>query len=60
MRASSRLWELFRKFGSLRVMYAIAEVLDLGGAVPPRPLLPLPPAERRQVELTVQGAAVAH
>jgi 4-hydroxy-tetrahydrodipicolinate synthase len=49
------LWELFRKFGSLRVMYAIAEVLDLGGAVPPRPLLPLPPAERSRVELAVQG-----
>lgn len=49
------LWKLFRKFGSLRVMYAIAEVLELGGAVPPRPLLPLPPTERRQVELAVQG-----
>lgn len=49
------LWELFKRFGSLRVMYAIAEVLDLGGAVPPHPLLPLPQAERGQVELAVQG-----
>lgn len=49
------LWELFRTFGSLRVMYAIAEVLDLGGAVPPRPLLPLHPPERSRVELAVQG-----
>lgn len=35
------LWELFRSYGSLRVVYAITHELDLTDAVPPRPVLPL-------------------
>ncbi len=36
------LWELFRRFGSLRVMYAMSGLLGLGDLALPRPLLPLP------------------
>ncbi|GGA84737.1 dihydrodipicolinate synthase family protein [Brucella endophytica] len=35
------LWTLFQEFGSFRVMYAIANLLDLSEAQPPRPILPL-------------------
>lgn len=35
------LWEVFKELGSLRVMYAAAEILDICRATPPRPILPL-------------------
>ncbi len=35
------LWDLFKTHGSLRVMYAAADLLGLSAAVPPRPVLPL-------------------
>src|SRR5690606_12099962 len=35
------LWELFREFGSLRVIYAAAKILGLSDLSPPLPLLPL-------------------
>ena len=35
------LWELFRTFGSFRVMYAMADLLGLAKIEPPRPILPL-------------------
>jgi 4-hydroxy-tetrahydrodipicolinate synthase len=38
------LWQLFKTYGSLRVVYAAAEHLRLIHARPPRPLLP-PPAD---------------
>jgi 4-hydroxy-tetrahydrodipicolinate synthase len=44
------LWNLFKEFGSFRVMYAIAEVLDLCRAAPPRPILPLSPADLPRVK----------
>lgn len=47
------LWALFREFSSLRVCYAIAEARGLTGAVPPRPLLPLPTEVRERVARTV-------
>jgi 4-hydroxy-tetrahydrodipicolinate synthase len=43
------LWSLFKEFGSFRVMYAIAEALDLCRIDPPRPILPLPAQERPRV-----------
>jgi 4-hydroxy-tetrahydrodipicolinate synthase len=43
------LWDLFREFSSLRVVYAALEVLGLCKAKPPRPILPLPDAARRRV-----------
>ncbi len=35
------LWDLFRTFSSLRVMFAAADLLGLCRAEPPRPILPL-------------------
>lgn len=46
------LWSLFKEFGSLRVVYAIAKHLGLTNAVPPRPILPLgPDAEMRIISV---------
>jgi 4-hydroxy-tetrahydrodipicolinate synthase len=35
------LWDLFKEFSSLRVVYAIAELRGICSAEPPRPILPL-------------------
>ena len=43
------LWQLFRELGSLRVVYAAANLLDLTPAQPPRPILPLGEPERRRI-----------
>lgn len=43
------LWNLFKEFGSFRVMFAIAEALDLCRIDPPRPILPLSAAEKPRV-----------
>ena len=47
------LWTLFREFSSLRVVYAIADLLGLCRAAPPRPILPLPGHARQRVEATL-------
>lgn len=44
------LWDLFRTYGSFRVMYVIADLLGLAKIEPPRPILPLAAEARRQVE----------
>ena len=44
------LWALFRQHGGFRVMYAIANILDLCRVAPPRPILPLPQSEIAKVE----------
>ncbi len=44
------LWDLFKQFGSFRVMYAIAERLGLCRVEPPRPILPLQPSDISNVE----------
>ncbi|MBC9248139.1 dihydrodipicolinate synthase family protein [Paracoccus sp. 11-3] len=36
------LWELFREYGSLRVIYAAANIMSLSDAQPPRPILAMP------------------
>ncbi|WHO75014.1 dihydrodipicolinate synthase family protein [Rhizobium sp. BT03] len=43
------LWTMFKEFGSIRVVYALAEHLLLAQAELPRPLLPLGPTERQRV-----------
>lgn len=43
------LWATFKAFGSLRVMYAALNLLSLGTAGPPRPILPLGIADRDRV-----------
>lgn len=52
--AFAPLWELFREFGSFRVMFTIAEILGLGRITPPRPILPLEPASRQRVEVALR------
>ncbi|TRB02387.1 MULTISPECIES: dihydrodipicolinate synthase family protein [Rhizobium/Agrobacterium group] len=44
------LWALFKEFGSIRVVYAAANILQLTACEPPRPILPLTSAERQRVE----------
>jgi 4-hydroxy-tetrahydrodipicolinate synthase len=50
--AFAPFWDLFKQFGSIRVVYAAANLLGLTDAQPPRPILPLgaPPhrSERAQ------------
>lgn len=43
------LWETFKAYGSLRVMYVLLEALGLGQARPPRPILPLEGKPHEQV-----------
>jgi 4-hydroxy-tetrahydrodipicolinate synthase len=49
------LWNLFKAFGSFRVMYVIADVLGLAKLEPPRPILPLSQEARRRVEEALQS-----
>lgn len=46
-RRFSPLWDLFRSYGSLRVVHAAARHLGLDHGWPPRPILPLPEAGQR-------------
>lgn len=48
------LWDLFKEFGSLRVVYAIVNHLSLSDAQPPQPLLPLSTSDRQRVEQAVE------
>ena len=47
--ALAPVWDLFRKFSSLRVVYALAEQLDICRAEPPRPILPLSSQAKQQL-----------
>jgi 4-hydroxy-tetrahydrodipicolinate synthase len=49
------LWALFREFGSFRVMYAIADILDLCRTAPPLPVLPPPPEARPRIEAALRA-----
>ncbi len=46
----SPLWALFKRHGSLRVIYAAANMLGLTVAQPPRPILPLGVVERENIK----------
>lgn len=52
--ALAPLWVTFKTYGSLRVMYALLDILGLGRAAPPRPILPLGLDARRQVASAVE------
>lgn len=54
--ALAPLWDLFRRFGSLRVMFMAAQILGLTTAQPPRPIMPLPEAHRPSVAAALQAA----
>ncbi|MCW3474369.1 dihydrodipicolinate synthase family protein [Limobrevibacterium gyesilva] len=53
------LWELFREFSSLRVVYAAADLLDICRAVPPRPILPLAEPARKKVATTIRNLGLS-
>lgn len=46
------VWYLFRQFSSLRVVSALADLLDICRCDPPRPILPLSDTARRQIAET--------
>ncbi|GLK79122.1 dihydrodipicolinate synthase family protein [Methylopila turkensis] len=48
------LWDAFKVYGSLRVMYALLGILGLGTAAPPRPILPLGSDVQRGVASAVE------
>jgi 4-hydroxy-tetrahydrodipicolinate synthase len=52
------LWDLFKEFGGVRVMFAAASELGLTRAVPPRPILPLDAENRRRVASALDRLAV--
>ncbi|GLQ12119.1 dihydrodipicolinate synthase family protein [Devosia yakushimensis] len=43
------VWNLFKKYSSMRVVYAIAEALGYETGTPPRPILPLSEAAKEEV-----------
>ncbi|PZV34856.1 dihydrodipicolinate synthase family protein [Mesorhizobium kowhaii] len=47
--ALTPIWDLFKQVSSLRTVYALAELLDICRAEPPRPIMPLPAAAKQQV-----------
>jgi 4-hydroxy-tetrahydrodipicolinate synthase len=49
------LWNMFRAFGSFRVMYMMADVLGLARIEPPRPVLPLPQEVYGRVERALEN-----
>ncbi|MCF3972163.1 dihydrodipicolinate synthase family protein [Paracoccus salsus] len=53
------LWDLFREFGSLRVIYAAARLMRLTDALPPRPLLALPESYQPRVRLALEALGVS-
>ena len=53
------LWALFKAHSSLRVVYALAEILGLCRAEPPRPIRPLPPEIRAEIARTLRGLSLS-
>lgn len=52
------IWDLFKTFSSLRVVYAIANLRGICAAEPPRPILPLPADGQKRVEETMAGIQI--
>ncbi len=48
------LWDAFKAYGSLRVMYALLERLDFEPVAPPLPILPLGPEARARIALAAE------
>ncbi|MBV9247827.1 MAG: dihydrodipicolinate synthase family protein [Acetobacteraceae bacterium] len=53
------LWELFKQYSSLRVVYTAADLLDICHAMPPRPILPLSGTVRQKVAETIRSLDLA-
>jgi 4-hydroxy-tetrahydrodipicolinate synthase len=52
------LWETLRAHGGLRVSYALLDILGLGKAQPPRPILPLGPDAQQRVASAMEPLLV--
>ena len=52
------LWETFRAYGGLRVNYVLLDILGLGHAQAPRPILPLGPEARQRVTDAIEPLLV--
>ncbi|WP_419904837.1 dihydrodipicolinate synthase family protein [Kiloniella sp.] len=48
------LWALFKEFGSVRVVYAAANILSLSNASPHLPILPLSAADQERVAMAIK------
>ena len=53
------LWALFKRYGSFRVMFVIADLLGLAHVQPPRPVLPLPEEARDDVRQALKTLEIA-
>ena len=53
------LWALFKRYGSFRVMFVIADLLGLAHVQPPRPVLPLPEEARDDVRQALETLEIA-
>ncbi|HEY1426892.1 MAG TPA: dihydrodipicolinate synthase family protein [Caulobacteraceae bacterium] len=53
--ALTPLWKLFAELSGLRVAYALANALQLVRTAPPRPVLPLAPADEARVAEALRG-----
>jgi 4-hydroxy-tetrahydrodipicolinate synthase len=53
------LWTLFKTHSSLRVVYAMADILGLCRAEPPRPIRPLPPEVVAEIAGTLRALGLA-
>jgi 4-hydroxy-tetrahydrodipicolinate synthase len=49
------VWDLYKQFTSFRVVYALAELLQICRTEPPRPILPLTGSDLRQVETVLKS-----
>jgi 4-hydroxy-tetrahydrodipicolinate synthase len=54
--ALAPFWKLFGELSGLRVAYALANALQLVRAAPPRPILPLAPADQARVTAALEAA----
>jgi 4-hydroxy-tetrahydrodipicolinate synthase len=52
------IWDLFRRYSSLRVVYALANLRGICAAEPPRPILPLPADAQRRVKETLAAIEI--
>ncbi|MHC1943502.1 dihydrodipicolinate synthase family protein [Bradyrhizobium sp. UFLA06-06] len=52
------IWDLFRTYSSLRVVYALANLRGVCAAEPPRPILPLPADAQRRVKETLAAIEI--
>lgn len=52
------IWDLFRTYSSLRVVYALANLRGVCTAEPPRPILPLPADAQRRVKETLAAMEI--